>query len=89
MIIAYAIAAIGFAGMVCICLKLDKLRYQYFCGWKDELANAKRWHNAYELERQFRLAVQSERDKVQAELARLTDRDKRGRFVRKEPPSNG
>ena len=71
MIIAHTIAAVAFIALIGLCLALDKMRHRYFCNWRHEQGNADYWHDQY--------------NAVQATLTRLTDRDERGRFVRKEP----
>jgi hypothetical protein len=41
--LAHIIAVAAFAGLVALCLALDKRRHQYFRDWQDERANAAWW----------------------------------------------
>lgn len=41
--LAHIIAVLAFAGLIALCLALDKRRHRYFRDWQDERANAAWW----------------------------------------------
>ena len=45
--LAHIIAALAFAGLIALCLALDKRRHQYFRLWRNEQANAVFWRNKF------------------------------------------
>lgn len=62
--LAHIIAAVAFGALCGLCLKLDRLRHQYFRGWKDECANAAFWRARASANEWMAMATEKEGDEV-------------------------